>query len=87
MSNGARDQLPWMDARIESVQFASRAVMKCVYLITELVRTKSAGTPLIDLVGEQLEFGREFSLPRDTGQCPEIAAFLATKRIAIHVAS
>ena len=87
MGHGARDQLPGMDACVESEQLASRAVMKGVYLITELVRTKSAGTPLIDLVGEQLEFGGELTLPRDPGEFPQSAAFLATKRIAIHVAS
>ena len=87
MGNGARDQLPRMDARVESVKLTRRAVMKGVYPITELVRTESAGPPLIDLVGEQLEFGAELTLPRDTGEFPQMAAFLATERIAIHVAS
>jgi hypothetical protein len=87
MANGTRDQLPWMDARIESVKLASRTVMKRVDPITELVRAEPAGAPLIDLIGEQLEFGGELTLPRDAGEFPQSAAFLATKGIAIHVAS
>ena len=87
MGNGARDQLPRVDARVESVQLSRRAIMKGVYLVAELMRTESAGPPLIELITEHLEFGAELTLPRDTGEFPETTALVAAERIAIHVAS